>query len=354
VSVPNAVNNREGLKMKNWKIAAASAALAVAVAAPAYAGATLDAVKQRGHVQCGANTGLAGFGAPNDKGEWAGLDVDYCRALAAAVFGDATKVKFTPLTAKERFTALQSGEVDVLARNTTITLSRDTGLALNFVGVNYYDGQGFMVRESLGVKSAKDLGGASVCVQTGTTTELNLTDYFRSNNMELKTVVFEKSDETRIAYDEGRCDAFTTDASGLAAERSVTKNPAEHVILPEIISKEPLGPAVRHGDNEWEDIARWTLNAMIIAEEFGITQANVDQIKAESQNPEIRRMLGVEGDAGQQLKLNPDWAYQIIKQVGNYGESFERNVGEKTPLRLARGLNQLWSKGGLLYAPPIR
>jgi general L-amino acid transport system substrate-binding protein len=211
-----------------------------------------------------------------------------------------------------------------------------------------------MVRESLGVKSAKDLGGASVCVQTGTTTELNLTDYFRSNNMELKTVVFEKSDETRIAYDEGRCDAFTTDASGLAAERSVTKNPAEHVILPEIISKEPLGPAVRHGDNEWEDIARWTLNAMIIAEEFGITQANVDQIKAESQNPEIRRMLGVEGDAGQQLKLNPDWAYQIIKQVGNYGESFERNVGEKTPLRLARGLNQLWSKGGLLYAPPIR
>ena len=315
---------------------------------------TLDAIKARGHIECGVHLGLPGFSFANDKGEWTGLDVDYCKSLAAAVLGDATKVKFTPLTAKERFTALQSGEVDILARNTTISLSRDTGLGLNFVGVNYYDGQGFMVRESLGVKSAKELGGASVCVQTGTTTELNLTDFFRSNNMELKTVVFEKSDETRIAYDEGRCDAFTTDASGLAAERSVTKNPAEHIILPEIISKEPLGPAVRHGDNEWEDIARWTLNAMIIAEEFGITQANVDQIKAESQNPEIRRMLGVEGDAGQQLKLNPDWAYQIIKQVGNYGESFERNVGEKTPLRLARGLNQLWSKGGLLYAPPIR
>jgi general L-amino acid transport system substrate-binding protein len=340
--------------MMNWKIAAASAALAVAVAAPAYAGATLDAVKQRGFVQCGANNGLAGFGAPDDKGNWTGLDVDFCRAVAAAVFGDATKVKFTPLTAKERFTALQSGEVDLLARNTTYTLSRDTGLGFDFIGVNYYDGQGFMVRESLGVKSATELNGASVCVQTGTTTELNLTDYFRTNNMELKSVVFEKADEARTAYDEGRCDAFTTDASGLAAERSVLKNPAEHIILPEIISKEPLGPVVRHGDNEWEDIVRWTLNAMVIAEEFGITQANVDQLKAESQNPEVRRMLGVEGDMGQQLKVNPDWAYQIIKQVGNYGESFERNVGEKTPLRLARGLNQLWSKGGLLYAPPIR
>jgi general L-amino acid transport system substrate-binding protein len=340
--------------MMNWKIAAASAALAVAVAAPAYAGATLDAVKQRGFVQCGANNGLAGFGNPDDKGNWTGLDVDFCRAVAAAVFSDATKVKFTPLTAKERFTALQSGEVDLLARNTTWTLSRDTGLGFDFIGVNYYDGQGFMVRESLGVKSATELNGASVCVQTGTTTELNLTDYFRTNNMELKSVVFEKADEARTAYDEGRCDAFTTDASGLAAERSVLKNPAEHIILPEIISKEPLGPVVRHGDNEWEDIVRWTLNAMVIAEEFGITQANVDQVKAESQNPEVRRMLGVEGDMGQQLKVNPDWAYQIVKQVGNYGESFERNVGEKTPLRLARGLNQLWSKGGLLYAPPIR
>jgi general L-amino acid transport system substrate-binding protein len=340
--------------MMNWKIAAAGAALAVIVAGPAYAGATYDAVKQRGVLHCGVNNGLPGFGAPNDKGEWSGLDVDFCRAVAAAVFGDATKVKFVPLTAKERFTALQSGEVDMLARNTTWTLSRDTGLGFDFVGVNYYDGQGFMVRESLGVKSALELNGAAVCVQTGTTTELNLTDYFRTNNMELKPVVFEKAEESVAAYDEGRCDAFTTDASGLAAERSVLKNPAEHVILPEIISKEPLGPLVRHGDNEWEDIVRWTLNAMVIAEEFGITSENVDKVKAESANPEIRRMLGVEGDMAQQLKLNPDWAYNVIKQVGNYGESFERNVGEKTPLRLARGLNQLWSKGGLLYAPPVR
>jgi general L-amino acid transport system substrate-binding protein len=340
--------------MMNWRIAAAGAALAVIVAGPAYAGATYDAVKQRGVLHCGVNNGLPGFGAPNDKGEWSGLDVDFCRAVAAAVFGDATKVKFVPLTAKERFTALQSGEVDMLARNTTWTLSRDTGLGFDFVGVNYYDGQGFMVRESLGVKSALELNGAAVCVQTGTTTELNLTDYFRTNNMELKPVVFEKAEESVAAYDEGRCDAFTTDASGLAAERSVLKNPAEHVILPEIISKEPLGPLVRHGDNEWEDIVRWTLNAMVIAEEFGITSENVDKVKAESANPEIRRMLGVEGDMAQQLKLNPDWAYNVIKQVGNYGESFERNVGEKTPLRLARGLNQLWSKGGLLYAPPVR
>ena len=338
--------------MMNWKIAAAGAALAVA--GPAYAGPTLDSVKQKGFVQCGVNTALAGFGAPNDKGEWSGLDVDLCRAIAAAVLGDATKVKYTPTTAKERFTALQSGEVDLLARNTTWTLSRDTGLGFDFAGVNYYDGQGFMVRESLGVKSAKELGGAAICVQTGTTTELNLTDYFRSNNLELKPVVFEKSEEARTAYDEGRCDAYTTDASGLAAERSVLKNPAEHVILPEIISKEPLGPAVRHGDNEWGDVVRWTLNAMVIAEEFDVTSANVDKVKAESANPEVRRLLGVEGDMGQQLKLNPDWAYQIIKQVGNYGESFERNVGEKTPLRLSRGLNQLWSKGGLLYAPPVR
>ncbi len=340
--------------MMNWKIAAAGAALAVIVTGPAQAGATLDAVKQRGVLHCGAHNGLRGFGAPNDKGEWSGLDVDFCRALAAALFGDASKVKFSPLTAKERFTALQSGEIDVLARNTTWTLSRDTGLGFDFVGVNYYDGQGFMVRESLGVKSALELNGAAVCVQTGTTTELNLTDYFRTNNMELKPVVFEKSEEAVAAYDEGRCDAFTTDASGLAAERSVLKNPAEHVILPEIISKEPLGPLVRHGDNDWEDIVRWTLNAMVIAEEFDITSENVDKVKAESANPEIRRLLSVEGDMAQQLKVDPDWAYNIIKQVGNYGESFERNVGEKTPLQLARGLNQLWSKGGLLYAPPVR
>jgi len=341
--------------MKKSVLAAAGAALAVvALAGTAAAGPTLDAVKARGVLQCGVNVSLAGFSAPNDKGEWSGLDVDVCRAVAAAVFGDATKVKFAPLTAKERFTALQSGEVDLLSRNTTWTLSRDTGLGLDFAGVTYYDGQGFLVRESLGVKSAKELSGASVCVQTGTTTELNLADYFRANGLELKSVVFEKAEEARTAYDEGRCDAYTTDASGLAGERSVMKNPAEHVILPEIISKEPLGPAVRHGDNQWGDIVRWTLNAMVIAEEFGVTSANVDKVKAETQNPELKRMFGTEGDLGQQLGLGPDWAFSIVKQVGNYGESFVRNVGEKTPLRLARGLNQLWSKGGLLYAPPVR
>ena len=322
--------------------------------AKVQAGPTADGSVKRGFIRCGVNTGLAGFSQPDSNGEWRGIDADLCRAVAAALFGDIKKLRYTPLTAQQRFTALQSGEVDILSRNTTWTLSRDTGLGFDFAGVNYYDGQGFMVRESLGVKSAKELGGAAVCVQTGTTTELNLTDYFRSNNLELKPVVFEKSEEARTAYDEGRCDAYTTDASGLAAERSVLKNPAEHVILPEIISKEPLGPAVRHGDNEWGDVVRWTLNAMVIAEEFDVTSANVDKVKAESANPEVRRLLGVEGDMGQQLKLNPDWAYQIIKQVGNYGESFERNVGEKTPLRLSRGLNQLWSKGGLLYAPPVR
>src|SRR4029453_18106000 len=265
--------------MRNWKIAAAGAALAMVGAAPAFAGPTLDAVKQRGTLNCGVNDGLAGFGAPNDKGEWAGLDVDVCRAVAAALFGDAKKVKYIPLTAKERFTALQSGEVDMLARNTTWTLSRDTGLGFDFAGVDYYDGQGFMVRKSLGVKSAKELNGASVCVQTGTTTELNLTDYFRTNNLELKPVVFEKAEEARTAYDEGRCDAYTTDASGLAAERSVLKQPDDHIILPEIISKEPLGPLVRHGDNEWADIVRWTHNVTLIAEEKGITQANLDEVK---------------------------------------------------------------------------
>src|SRR5262245_63154592 len=315
---------------------------------------TLDTVKQRGNLSCGVNVGLAGFSQPDDKGNWTGLDVDYCKAIAAAVLGDPNKVKFVPTTAKERFTALQSGEIDVLVRNTTWTTARDSSLGLIFAGVNYYDGQGFMVRKSLGVKSAKELNGATVCVQTGTTTELNLTDYFRTNNMELKPVVFEKAEEARTAYDEGRCDAYTTDASGLAAERSVLKQPDDHIILPEIISKEPLGPLVRHGDNRWGDVVRWTLNAMIIAEEFGITQANVDEQKASSQNPEVRRLLGVEGEMGKMTGLSNEWGYNIIKQVGNYGESFERNVGLKTPLGLARGLNELWSKGGLMYAPPMR
>ncbi len=340
--------------MKQWIfLASAAAVAAVAMAGPAKAD-TLSDVQGRGTLNCGVTTGLAGFAAPDDQGKWTGLDVDMCNAIAAAVLGDATKVKYVPTNAKERFTALQSGEIDVLARNTTWTFSRDTDLGFDFAGVNYYDGQGFMVRKNLNVKSALELSGASVCVQTGTTTELNLGDYFRANNMELKPVVFEKNEEARQAYDEGRCDAYTTDASGLAAERSVLAQPDEHIILPEIISKEPLGPLVRHGDNRWGDIVRWTLNAMVIAEEFGVTQANVDEQKASSQNPEVRRLLGVEGEMGKMTGLSNDWGYNIIKQVGNYGESFERNVGLKTPLGLARGLNELWSKGGLLYAPPIR
>ncbi len=340
--------------MKQWKLLASAAAVA-SVAMIGWAKAdTLADVQGRGTLNCGVTTGLAGFAAPDDQGKWTGLDVEMCQAIAAAVLGDATKVKYVPTNAKERFTALQSGEIDVLARNTTWTFSRDTDLGFDFVGVNYYDGQGFMVRKGLNVKSALELSGASVCVQTGTTTELNLGDYFRANNMELKPVVFEKNEEARQAYDEGRCDAYTTDASGLAAERSVLAQPAEHIILPEIISKEPLGPLVRHGDNRWGDVVRWSFNAMIIAEEFGVTQANVDEQKGSSQNPEIRRLLGVEGEMGKMTGLPNEWAYNIIKQVGNYGESFERNVGLKTPLGLARGLNELWSKGGLMYAPPIR
>jgi len=304
-------------------------------------------------------TGLAGFASPDDAGKWTGLDVDMCRAVAAAVLGDSEAVKYVPTTAKERFTALQSGEVDLLARNTTWTFSRDVQLGFEFAGINYYDGQGFMVRKDLGVTSALELNGASVCVQTGTTTELNMADYFRANNMELNSVVFEKNEEARQAYDEGRCDAYTTDASGLAAERSVLADPSAHIILPEIISKEPLGPLVRHGDNQWGDIVRWTLNSMIIAEEFGVTSENVDEMKS-SDNPEVQRLLGVEvveegqSRMGSMLGLSDEWAYNIIAQVGNYGESFEANVGVKTPLGLARGLNQLWSKGGLMYAPPMR
>ena len=340
--------------MKQWKLLASAAAVASVAMIGLAKADTLADVQGRGTLNCGVTTGLAGFASPDDQGNWAGLDVDMCKAVAAAVLGDATKVNYEPTNAKERFTALQSGEIDVLARNTTWTFSRDTDLGFDFVGVNYYDGQGFMVRKDLNVKSALELSGASVCVQTGTTTELNLADYFRANNMELKSVVFETNDQARQAYDEGRCDAYTTDASGLAAERSVLAQPDQHIILPEIISKEPLGPLVRHGDNRWGDIVRWTLNSMIIAEEFGVTQANVDDQKANSQNPEVRRLLGVEGEMGKMTGLSNEWAYNIIKQIGNYGESFERNVGLKTPLGLARGLNELWSKGGLLYAPPIR
>jgi general L-amino acid transport system substrate-binding protein len=341
--------------MKYMKLLAAGAAVAAFTGIAAAQATTLEQVQGRGQLVCGVNgpSGLTGFGVPDDQGNWTGLDVDVCRAVAAAVLGDATKVKFVPLGSKERFTALQSGEIDMLARNSTWTFSRDTDLGLDFVAVDYYDGQGFMVRKELGVNSAKELSGATICVQTGTTNEKNLADYFRANKLELKSVVFETADQSRQAYDAGRCDAYTTDASGLAAERTQLKDPGDNIILPEIISKEPLGPAVRHGDNQWGDVVRWSFNAMLIGEEYGITQANVDDMKS-SENPEIRRLLGVEDEMGKMAGLPNEWAYNILKQVGNYGESFERNVGLKTPLGLARGLNELWSKGGLQYAAPMR
>ena len=332
---------------------AALFALGLLVAAQGASAQTLKAVKDRGMLNCGSNGTLAGFGLPDAQGNWTGLDVDFCRAVAAAVLGDAKKVKFVPLTAKDRFTALQSGEVDVLARNTTWTSSRDTSLGLNFTGVNYYDGQGFMVRKALKVNSALELNGASVCVQQGNTTELNLADYFRAHNMQLKTVTFATANEALKAYDAGRCDSYTTDASGLAAERLRVNNPNDHIILPEIISKEPLGPAVRHGDDQWFDAVKWTFFAMLDGEELGLTQKNIDQ-QMSSTNPEIKRFVGTEGNFGEQLGLPKDWAVQIIKQVGNYGESFERNVGSGSPLKIDRGLNRLWTKGGIQYAPPIR
>ena len=322
-------------------------------ASAAQAQATLNNVKQKGFLTCGSNTGLAGFGVPDAQGNWTGLDVDLCRAIAAAVFNDATKVRFIPLSAKDRFTALQSGEVDVLVRNTTWTMSRDTQLGLDFTGVNYYDGQGFLVRKKLGVASAKELNGASVCTQQGTTTELNLADFFRANNLKYEVVAFATAAETFDAYNSGRCDAFTTDASGLYSERLKAANPDEHIVLPEIISKEPLGPSVRHGDNQWGDIVRWTHYAMINAEELGVTKANVDQM-TKNDNPEIKRMLGSEGKFGEAIGLTNDWAFRIIKHVGNYGEIFEKNVGQGSPLKIQRGQNALWTKGGLQYAPPIR
>ncbi|MEM5584896.1 amino acid ABC transporter substrate-binding protein [Roseibium sp. AS2] len=327
---------------------------AMGVAATTAAGATtLEDVKAKGFVQCGVSQGLPGFSNPDAQGNWTGLDVDLCRAMASAVFGDATAVKFTPLSAKERFTALQSGEVDVLSRNTTWTMSRDTQLGLNFAGVNYYDGQGFMVRKDLGVNSALELSGASVCTNTGTTTELNVADYFRANNMPYEIVAFEKADEVVAAYDAGRCDVYTTDASGLYAQRLKLTNPGDHKVLPEIISKEPLGPVVRQGDDEWFNIAKWTLNAMLNAEELGVSSENVDDMKS-SDNPSIKRLLGVEGAFGEAIGLSNDWAYSIVKNVGNYEESFNANVGPDTPLGISRGVNALWSNGGFMYAPPVR
>jgi general L-amino acid transport system substrate-binding protein len=338
--------------MKKYLVSVARGAAAI-MGAGAASAQTLEKVKQKGFLQCGSNTGLAGFGVPDEKGVWTGLDVDVCRAISAAIFNDPTKVKFVPLSSKDRFTALQSGEVDVLVRNSTWTLSRDTSLGLNFTGINYYDGQGFMVRKKLNVASALELNGASVCTQQGTTTELNLADFFRANKMKYEVVAFATSDETIKAYDAGRCDAFTTDASGLYAERLKLANPNDHVVLPEIISKEPLGPVVRHGDDQWFDIVKWVLYAMVNAEELGVNKANVDQM-TKSDNPEVKRLLGTEGKFGEQLGLPNDWVVRIVKNVGNYGESFERNVGEGSPLKIKRGQNALWNKGGLQYAPPIR
>jgi general L-amino acid transport system substrate-binding protein len=338
---------------KLFNLIAPVAVLAVAFAAQSASAQTLKTVKDRGMLNCGSNGTLAGFGLPDAQGQWAGLDVDYCKAIAAAIFGDPKKVKFVPLSAKDRFTALQSGEVDILARNTTWTSSRDTSLGLNFVGVNYYDGQGFIVRKALKVNSALELNGASVCVQQGTTTELNLSDYFRANNMQVKTVTFATANEAVKAYDAGRCDAYTTDASGLYAERLRLANATDHLVLPEVISKEPLGPAVRHGDDQWFDVAKWTLYALINAEELNITQKNVDEM-VKSTNPDVKRFVGTEGNYGEQLGLPKDWAVQIIKAVGNYGEVFDRNVGTGSPMKIERGLNKLWNKGGIQYAPPVR
>jgi len=324
--------------------------IALLGAGAVHAQGTLDAVQKKGFVQCGVNVGLAGFSQPDSRGAWKGLDVDVCRAIAAAVFGDSTKVRYTPTTAVQRFPALQSGEVDVLVRNTTWTVTRDTSLGLNFVGVNYYDGQGFMVPKKLNVKSAKQLNGATVCVQPGTTTELNLSDYFRANRMTFKPVVIEKLEEVLNAYYSGRCDVFTTDVSGLVSTRGSRPNPSDHVILPEVISKEPLGPAVRHGDDRWFDIVKWSLYAMVEAEEMGLTSKNIDQAGS-SKDPAVQRFIGATGDFGKMLGVDNKWAFNIIKQVGNYGESFEANL---KPLGFDRGINELWTKGGIMYAPPLR
>ncbi len=330
-------------------------ALTVAsMAAGAVAAGTLEDVKTRGKLNCGVVTGLAGFGAPDANGEWKGFDVAVCRAVAAAVLGDKTAVEFVPTTGKTRFTALASGEIDMLARNTTWTFSRDVDLKFDFAGVNYYDGQGFLVPKGLKISSAKELDQATICIQTGTTTELNLADFFRANNITYEAVPIETNAEGQQQYLADACDAYTTDASGLASTRAAFEDPSAHVILPEIISKEPLGPLVRHGDNAWGDVVRWTLNALIAAEELGVTSANVGEIADSTENPEIRRLLGTEGTLGEMLGLDNDWAKRAIAAEGNYGEIFAQNIGESTPIGLARGLNAQWTDGGLLYAPPFR
>ena len=339
---------------KSVFLGTAAAATLLAGMGMAQEGSTLAQVKERGELNCGVNTGLVGFAAPDASGNWTGFDVAFCRALAAAVLGDPAKVKFVPTTGQTRFTALSSGEVDVLARNSTWTYSRDTDLKLDFIGVNYYDGQGFMVRSDLGVTSAKELDGATICIQTGTTTELNLADYFRANNMTYTPVNIDSNAEGEQQYMAGACDAYTTDASGLAATRAAFADPETHIILPEIISKEPLGPAVRHGDSNWGDIAGWTLNALIAAEEYGVTSRNIEELVRSSENPEVQRLLGTTDELGAMMGLDAEWARRAILAGGNYGEIFAANIGEQTPIGLARGLNAQWTQGGLLYAPPFR
>lgn len=340
--------------MKLKKMAAGAAIIGLSFAAQStYAAGTLDSVKKKDMVSCGVSTGLAGFSQKDEKGKWSGLDVDLCRAVAAAVLGDANKVQYRPLTAKERFEALKSGEVDVLSRNTTWTHTRDTSLGLNFAGVNYYDGQGFMVSKKIGVKSAKELDGASACIQAGTTTELNMADYFRANGMKYTAVTYDTSDQTRAGFESGRCDVLTSDQSQLYSIRIGLKDPSAAMVLPEVISKEPLGPVVRQGDDEWFNIVKWSLNALIEAEFLGVDSTNVDEMKAKG-SPAQKRLMGSEGDAGEKLGLGADWAYNIVKQVGNYAESFERNVGKDSPLKISRGLNAQWNQGGILYSPPVR
>jgi general L-amino acid transport system substrate-binding protein len=342
------------MKMMKSTLAIVVAATTLGLSGIAQAGATLDAVTKKGYVQCGISDGLPGFSYADAKGNYLGLDVDVCRAVAAAVFGDASKVHYSPLTAKERFTALQSGEVDILSRNTTWTSSRDAGLGLNFAGVNYYDGQGFLVNKKMGVTSAKELDGATVCIQAGTTTELNLADYFRANGMKYTPITYDTSDESATSLESGRCDVLTSDQSQLYAQRIKLGAPADYVVLPEVISKEPLGPVVRQGDDEWFNIVRWSHFAMLGAEELGVTSANVEELAKTTKNPDIARMLGAEGEFGKDLKLPKDWVVKIVKQVGNYGESFDRNVGAGSDLKIERGLNAQWNKGGLQYSPPIR
>lgn len=340
--------------MKNTIATVALSAVLGLTATAAFAqSSTLQAVMDKGFVQCGVTGGVRGFSAPDENNNWTGLEVDYCRAMAAAIFDDADAVRYTPLTSTERFAALSSGEIDVLSRTTTWTMTRDTSLGINFAGVMFYDGQGFMVRKADGIESALDLGGASVCIESGTTTELNAADYFSTNNIDVNTVVFEEQDEVLQAYEDGRCDVYTTDSSALAAERLNLEDPSAHLILPEIISKEPLGPSVRQGDDGWFNIARWTYFMLLNAEELGVTQANVDEMLA-SDNPNIKRLLGVEGTFGEMIGLSNDWGYRIIKALGNYGEIYARHVGPETEIGIERGVNALWTQGGIQYAPPVR